>query len=140
MKDKILKLFFENNLLQKDIVKQLNVSKGLVSRIVTKDSRYENYKKEKILRNKQKHNKQIQNKVEEKRKQNQFKKSSDDLFLKAMHEQATMELSKRSHLSDESYRKWNYSAYTYNPSKNRYEFNEELGRCADIPKYVKNKI
>lgn len=51
-----------------------------------------------------------------------------------------MELSKRSHLSDENYRKWNCSAYQYNASKRRYELKKELGRSFDVPKYIKEKI
>ena len=49
------------------------------------------------------------------------------------------ELSKSNHLSNESYRKWNYSAYKYNSSKRRYEFDEKLGRSYDIPKYIKER-
>ena len=60
-------------------------------------------------------------------------------YIQTQHAQATRELSKSSHLSNESYRKWNYSAYKYNPSKQRYEFNEKLGRSADVPKYIKER-
>ena len=59
--------------------------------------------------------------------------------MKSQHDQATRELSKSSHLSNESYRKWNYSAYSYNPSKKRYEFDNKLGRSADVPKYIKER-
>lgn len=54
-------------------------------------------------------------------------------------EQATRELSKSKHLSNENYRKWNYSAYKYNPSRKRYEFDEKLGRSIDVPKYIKER-
>lgn len=36
-------------------------------------------------------------------------------------------------------KKWNISAYRYNPSKHRYEFDERLGRSADVPKYIKER-
>ena len=60
-------------------------------------------------------------------------------FVEEQHRQATLELSKSKHLSNESYRKWNISAYKYNPSKHRYEFDEKLGRSADVPKYIKER-
>ena len=59
--------------------------------------------------------------------------------VQAQHNQAISELSKRTHLTNENYRKWNYSAYKYNPSKHRYEFNDALGRSYDVPKYVKER-
>ena len=60
-------------------------------------------------------------------------------FVQSQHEQATRELSKSKHLSNENYRKWNYSAYKYNPSRKRYEFDEKLGRSIDVPKYIKER-
>ena len=139
MKDKILDLFFFDNLSQKEIAEKLKITKGYVSQIVTKDKRYPQFKKEKLIKAHKKHNKQIQNITKEKRKKLQFSNSVDDLFLKAKHNEASAELSKRSHLSNENYRKWNYSAYTYNPSKRRYEFDSILGRSYDVPKYIKER-
>lgn len=137
MKKKILQLFYDNGLSQKEISKRLDVSKGYVSRIVTNDSRYTNIKKKKLEMSKQKHNKQIQRAVEDKRKALQFKYAVDDLVLKKLHEQATLELSARKHLTNEGYRKWNISAYKYNSNKKRYEFDETLGRSYDVPKFIK---
>ena len=139
MKDKILHLFFCDNLSQKEIAEELNISKGYVSRIVTKDKRYPQFKKEKLIKAHKRHNKQIQDITKEKRKKIQFSNSVDDLDLKEKHNQASMELSKRNHLSNENYRKWNYSAYKYNPSKRRYEFDSKLGRSYDVPKYIKER-
>ena len=69
-----------------------------------------------------------------------LKKIDDNFaFVEEQHRQATLELSKSKHLSNESYRKWNISAYKYNPSKHRYEFDEKLGRSADVPKYIKER-
>lgn len=139
MKNDILHLFFCDNLSQKEISEKLNITKGYVSQIVTKDNRYPQFKKEKLIKSHKKHNKQIQNITKEKRKKIQFSNSVDDLSLKVKHNQASMELSKRSHLSNESYREWNYSAYKYNPSKRRYEFDSTLGRSYDVPKYIKER-
>lgn len=139
MKEEILNLFFNYGLSQKEISEKLNVTKGYISQIVTKDKRYPQFKKEKLIKAHKKHNKQIQNITKEKRKQIQFNSSVNDLILKTMHNQASAELSKGKHLTNENYRKWNYSAYKYNPSKKRYEFDEQLGRSYDVPKYIKER-
>ena len=139
MKEKILNLFFNDGFSQKQIANELKVSKGYISQIVTKDERYPQFKKQKLIISKKKHNKQIQSITKEKRKQIQFNYLVDDLVLRTMHNQASAELSKGKHLTNESYRRWNHSAYKYNPSKKRYEFNENLGRSYDIPKYIKER-
>ena len=59
--------------------------------------------------------------------------------MEEQHRQASYELSKSKHLSNENYRKWNSSAYKYNPSKHRYEFDKKLGRSNDVPKYIKER-
>ena len=84
--------------------------------------------------------KDIRRRVKEQRKKAQFKNAADDLILKNMHSQASLEMSKRSHLSNENYRKWNKTAYNYNPSKKRFEFDKNLDRSYDVPKYIKAKI
>ena len=139
MKEQIIDLFYNKKMSQKAISDELKVSKSYISKVVRTDNRYAQYKSEKMLANKKKHNKQIQTIVETKRKELQFNYAADDLILKKMHNQATSELSKSAHLSNENYRKWNISAYTYNSSKKRYEFDEQLGRSSDVPKYIKER-
>lgn len=139
MKDKILDLYLNKNMKQNQIAKKLNISTSKVSRILKNIPEVKQEKDKRKFQNKIKHNKDIQTRVEEKRKATQFKNNVDDLILKHLHSQASLELSKRSHLSDGSYRKWNVSAYNYNPSKHRYEFNESLGRSYDVPKSVKER-
>ena len=139
MKDEILDLFFDKKMKQKDIAELLNIAKSTVSKVVSKDSRFIAEKSLRKANNKVKRNKDIQRRVEQNRKKEQFKNNSDDLILKQMHSQASMELSKRSHLSNENYRKWNKTAYNYNPSKKRFEFDENLGRSYDVPKYITAK-
>ena len=140
MEDKIIYLYYTEKLMQKDIATKLNISTSKVSRVIAKDSRYIDEKNSRKQSNRIKHNKDIQNRVVEERKKEQFRNSADDLILKNEHNQAAIEMSTRSHLSNENYRKWNYSAYKYNPSKKRYEFRDELGRSADVPKYIKERI
>ncbi|MBO6232930.1 MAG: MarR family transcriptional regulator [Clostridia bacterium] len=139
MKEKILNLFFNEKLSQRDIAERLNVTKGYVSRIVTKDARYLEFKKKKLEESHKRHNKQIQEKVKETREKLKFEHKVDDLILKSIHNKAVQELSKRPHLSDEAFRKWNISAYNYNPTKKRFEFDKNLGRAADVPQYIKER-
>lgn len=139
MKDKILDLYLNKNMKQNEIAKELNISTSKVSRILKNIPEAKHEKDKRKAENKVKHNKDIQTRVENKRKENQFNNNVDDLILKHLHSQASMELSKRSHLSDENYRKWNVSAYKYNPSKHRYEFDESLGRSYDVPKFIKER-
>lgn len=140
MENIIIDLYYIKKFKQKDIANKLNISEATVSRIIRKDKRYSLEKEYRKKENKIKHNKSIQKRVVHKRKKNQFKDKNDDLILKKIHMQDACELSKHFHLSNENYRQWNYSAYNYNPSKRRYEFNKKLGRSADVPKYVKERI
>lgn len=54
-----------------------------------------------------------------------------------MHNQASRELSQPKRLSNMAYRNWNKSAFKYNEEKRRFEFDENLGRSYDVPKYIK---
>lgn len=139
MKNKILDMYFNQKMKQIDIANFLNIAKSTVSKIVSEDARFQEEKTRRKLANKLKHKKDIQKCVEKNRKKVQFENKVDDLFLKHLHAQASLELSRRSHLTNEIYRKWNVSAYNYNPSKHRYEFNDNLGRAADVPKYIKER-
>lgn len=137
LKDKIVSLFFLEHLRVCEISEKLNISSAYVTKIIKDDNRYiseKEYRKGVSKdRRKEKQKKFAKNKRETKRIEDNYS------FVQLQHEQATRELSKSKHLSNENYRKWNYSAYTYNPSKRRYEFKEELGRASDVPKYIKER-
>lgn len=136
-KQKVIDMFFVERKKQIDIAKVLNISKYKVSRIVTKDIRYQEEKELRKKLNKQKHIENTKSYIKSKRKTNQLKSNSDDLILKNMHNQASKELSQVKRMTNMAYRNWNKSAYSYNKGKKRYEFREELGRSYDVPKYVK---
>lgn len=70
----------------------------------------------------------------------QFKNNADDLILRNMHNQASAELSQPKKMTNMAFRNWNKSAYSYNEKKRRFEFREELGRAADVPKYIKVEV
>jgi len=137
LKDDITTLFYIEHLKVKEIAEKVDTSSAYITKVVKQDSRYlqeKEYRKA-ISKDKRKvaQNKFIKNKRENKRIEDNYS------FVQSQHEQATRELSKSKHLSNESYRKWNYSAYKYNPSKKRYEFDEKLGRSIDVPKYIKER-
>lgn len=135
-KQKVIDMFFVERKRQIDIAKALNISKYKVSRIVTRDIRYQEEKELRKKLNKQKHIENTKNYINSKRKAKQLKSDADD--LKNMHFKASMELSKSKRITNIAYRNWNKSAYLYNKDKKRYEFRGELGRSYDVPKYVKD--
>ncbi len=136
-KDKIIELFFIEHLTVKDIAKAVDTSSSYITKIIKKDDRYmqeKEYRKS-ISKDKRKiaQNEFMRNKREKKKIEDNYS------VLKAQHFQASRELSKASHLTNESYRNWNKSAYKYNPSKKRFEFDKNLGRSSDVPKYIKER-
>lgn len=137
MKERILEMFFLEKMKCKDIAETLNISTAYITKVIKKDSRYVEEKSERKELNKEKHNKQTKELIKKQRDEVQFAHRVDDLILRKMHEQATMELSKNSRLSDIAYRNWNTSAYKYNEKKKRFEFREELGKSYDVKKYLK---
>lgn len=136
-KENIINLFYNEHLKVKKIAEQLDISSSYITKVIKQDSRYMQEKdfRKKESKNNRKiaQNKFIKNKREKQRLEDNYS------YVQSQHDQATRELSKSSYLSNESYRKWNYSAYNYNPSKKRYEFDNKLGRSADVPKYIKER-
>lgn len=136
-KETIINLFYIEHLKVKEIAEKINVSSAYITKIIKQDVRYAEeklYRKD-LSKEKRKidKNKFIKNKRDLKRIEDNYS------IVQTQHIQATRELSKSSHLSNESYRKWNISAYKYNPSKKRYEFDTKLGRSTDVPKYIKER-
>ncbi len=136
-KENIVALFYSEHLAVKEIANMENTSSAYITKVIKQDNRYAEEKeyRKSISKDKRKtaQNEFIKNKREKQRIEDNY------LFVKSQHEQATKELSKSRHLSNENYRKWNYSAYKYNPSKKRYEFDSTLGRSYDVPKYIKER-
>ena len=136
-KDMIIELFFEQHLKVTEISKNIGTSSAYITKIIKADPRYIEEKKNRkeISKGNRKiaQNSFMKNKREQKRIDDQY------LIVKAQHNQDVMELSKRGHMNNQTFRKWNSSAYNYNPSKHWYEFNEQFGRAADVPKYVKER-
>ena len=136
-KDKILNLFYIEHLKVKEIAESTNVTSAYVTKVIKTDSRYKEEKNFRKENSKEKRKLDQNNFIKQKRENKRIEDNYS--FVQTQHIQASMELSKSNKLTDENYRKWNKSAYKYNPSKHRYEFREELGRTADVPKYVKER-
>lgn len=136
-KDIIIKLFYDNHLKVIEIANKMKISSAYVTKIIKDDNRYikeKTYRKNISHQNRKiKQNNFIKSKREKKRIEDNYE------FMKSQHIQAVSELSKSKKLSDENYRKWNYSAYKYNASKRRFEFDHTLGRSYDVPKYIKER-
>lgn len=136
-KENIIDLFYNEHLKVNEIAKKENVSSAYITKVIKQDIRYNNEKANRkgISKEKRKNaqNQFIKNKRENKRIEDNYS------FVQEQHKQASKELSKSGHLSNESYRKFNISAYHYNPSKKRYEFDESLGRSYAVPKYIKER-
>ena len=136
-KDMIIELFFEQHLKVNEIAQNIGTSSAYITKIIKQDQRYleEKQSRQEVskLNRKIAQNNFMKNKREQKRIDDQY------LVVQAQHKQDAMELSKRGHMNNQTFRKWNSSAYNYNPSKHRYEFNEQFGRAADVPKYVKER-
>lgn len=137
LKENIIDLFYIEHLKVKEISEIVNVSSAYITKVIKQDARYLQEKEERKSASKEKRkiaqNTYVKNKREKQRIEDNY------LAVQAQHEQATRELSKSKHLSNENFRKWNYSAYKYNPSKRRFEFDEKLGRAADVPKYINDR-
>ena len=137
LKEKIINLFYFEHLKVKNISEKLNISSAYITKIIKTDNRY--IEEKQFRKNLSKEKRKIdQNKfIKEKR---EIKRIEDNYsIIESQHIQATKELSKSSYLTNESYRKWNQSAYKYNPSKKRYEFDDTLGKSADVPKFIKER-
>ena len=88
--------------------------------------------------NKIKHNKQIQNIVETKRKVVQFNNEVDCSVLKAMHEQDVRVLSGgRKPMNNRAFRDWNSSVYKYSKNDKSYVLKQGITAGYDVPKKIK---
>lgn len=136
-KESIINYFFNEHLKVKDIAKIVNTSSSYITKIIKEDVRY--YEEKVYRKNNSKEKRKIAQNKFIKNKREQKKLDDNFAFVEEQHRQASYELSKSKHLSNENYRKWNSSAYKYNPSKHRYEFDKKLGRSNDVPKYIKER-
>lgn len=138
MDEQILELYFNKKMKQIEISKLLNISKGEVSKTLNKDSRFKLEKEERKKHNKIRRNREIQKRVENKRKE---KGASDFQILKIMHEQASRELSGgRKPIGNRAFRDWNTSIYRFNEKSKSYVLKKGINVGYDVPKKISWKI
>lgn len=138
IKSYIVSLFYIQHCSTKEIAEKTNVSESYVTKIVKKDIRYTEEKEMRKANSKEKRKEYKRNNEKHKRESRRI--DDNYSFVKSQHEQDARLLSKSSRLSNQSYRRWNYSAYKYNPLKKRYEFDSSLGKSADVPKYIRVEV
>lgn len=128
-------LYFEEEKTLTEIAEIINTSISYISKILKKDKRYE------VEKEKRKQKNLLQRREKQKECIYKNRKSKLDVEytnLKRQHEQAVKELSKSAVLGKDALRKYCSSAYKYNPSKKRYEFDtESLLKPIDFPQYIK---
>ena len=136
-KDNIIALFFEEKLQPTEIASRLNVGKSYITKIIKSDTRYANEKAARKVLNKAK-NKAYKIQFMNAKREIERRNRTLDAFLICQHVQAAAELSQRiSGMSNRTFRKWNSSAYIYDNSKNRFEFDNSITGSYAVPKYIK---
>lgn len=133
-KDKILELFYTYHLKEIQIAEHLAVSQQYVSKIIKANECYIEEMKTRKDANAEKRKLYLA----EYHKNYTRSKNEDIIYewLKAQHDIDVKELSYGSSLYDETYKKYNSSAYKYNGKKHRFELDKKLTCSNDIPKYV----
>ena len=131
----INELYFVEKKTLTEIAEVINTSVSYISKILRKNEKYNEEKEKRKNENLLKRRKIQKDLIYGKRKSNI---DIEYIKLKTQHEQASMELSKRSLLGKDTLRKWCSSAYVYNKNKKRYEFDtKNLNKPSDFPSYVK---
>ena len=137
-KEKILQMYFEEHQKQNIIAKSVGVKQSYVSQVIKKDDRYFKEKE-------QRHIKSVERKAEYNReyyKTYERPKKEDNSYeqVKAMHEQASRELSyKNNTLSDYTFLHWNLGSY-HRDSNGNMRINKGLKVGSDVPKLINMNI
>ena len=139
-KDKILKMYYDEQLKQNDIANKLNVSQSYISQIIKKDKRYITNKENKhqvSMIKKANYNKEYY-------KTYKRAKKDDDSYraLQAQLVRDSAELSYKNdnYLSNLAFVKWNRSIYNYDKHSSDLILNKNINISIDVPKRVSNRI
>lgn len=135
-RDKIKELYFDYKYKQIEIAKELNVSNKYISRILIQDSRYKTEKEERKKFSKQKHEQKTKEYIANKRKNRNIDIVYE--YMRCQHNQASFELSgSKNNINNRAFRKWNASAYKYNPQTQSYHLIKNLTATHDVPKIIR---
>lgn len=136
-KEEIVKLYYVDNLTQKEIAGKLGITQGYVSQVIKEDERYIAHKEEK-------HKKSLEKKAnydKEYYKTYKRPKKDDDSYkqLQAQLDKDTAELSSASgYISDFDFAKWNPNAYESDKNGNL-RLVKGLKVSIDVPKTINRK-
>lgn len=136
-KEEIAKLYYEDNLTQKEIAKKIGITQGYVSQVIKEDERYIAHKEEKHKKSLEK--KAIYNK--EYYKTYERPKKDDDSYkqLQAQLDKDTVELSSAGgYISNFDFAKWNPNAYEVDKNGNL-KLVKGLKVSIDVPRIVNRK-
>ena len=138
-KEEIVKLYYEDNLTQKEIAEKSGITQGYVSQVIKEDERYFTHKEEK-------HKKSLEKKAnynKEYYKNYERAKKDDDSYagLQAQLDKDSLELSYSSwHISDLAFAKWNRQMYIYDKNSSDLVLSKGFKYACDVPKRVSNII
>ena len=133
----IIKLYYEDNLKQKEIAENLGITQGYVSQVIKEDERY-------IIHKEEKHQKSLEKKAiynKEYYKTYERPKKGDDSYkqLQAQLDKDSEELSSAGgYISDFDYAKWNPNAYEVDKNGNL-KLVKGLKASIDVPKTINKK-
>lgn len=136
-KEEIIKLYYEDNLTQKEVAEKLGITQGYVSQVIKEDERY-------IIHKEEKHQKSLEKKAiynKDYYKTYARPKKDDDSYkqLQAQLDKDTAELSSAGgYISDFDFAKWNSNAYEVDNNGNL-KLVKGLKASIDVPKTVNRK-
>ena len=138
-KEQILDLFYSSHLKQTEIAKNIGVSSQYISKIVKKDSRYEQEKEYRKKLSKEKR----ESYLKEFFKTYKRPKKDDDSYeqLKAQLKQDSLELSfVGGYISDLAFAKWNRQMFKYDKNSSDLVLKRNIVVSCDVPKRVSNVV
>lgn len=138
-KEEIVKLYYEEHLIQEDIAEKIGVTQGYVSQVIKADKRY--------LNNKEiKHQESLQKKFDynkEYYKTYKRPKKDNDSYaqLQAQLDKDSLELSYNSwYISDLAFAKWNRQMFKYDKNSSDLVLKRNIVVSCDVPKRVSNVV
>ncbi len=138
-KEQILDLFYNSHLKQIEIAKIIRVSTQYISKIVKKDSRYEQEKEYLKKLSKEKRESYLKEFFKTYRRH----KKDDDSYeqLKAQLKQDSLELSfVGGYISDLAFAKWNRQMFKYDKNSSDLVLKRNIVVSCDVPKRVSNIV
>ncbi len=122
----ICELYFQGKMTFSDISKQVNISISQVSRIVRKDENYISEKNRRKEENRKKHKEYTKQLMKKKKGICAKKNKNEKAILDYLHNQASVEMSNRRGINNQSFRDWNSSIYRFHYKTKEYRIKEEL--------------